>query len=138
MRYLLDTDTCSFLIDGRFVEVQQRALALPIDDLAISVITRSELRFGVELKKSNKLDRLVNSFLAEFQCLPWTARCADIHAVIRAQLQRSGSPIGGFDTLIAAHALALDVTLVTHNTRHFEKVPGLRLADWVNGRLQDD
>jgi len=133
VRYLLDTDTCSYLIDGRFVEVQQRALSLPINDLAISVITRSELRFGVELKKSYKLDRLVNSFLSEFQCLPWTASCADIHAAIRAQLQRSGSPIGGFDTLIAAHALALDMTLVTHNTRHFEKVPGLRLADWVNG-----
>ena len=132
MRYLLDTDTCSYLIDGRFVEVQQRALSLPINDLAISVITRSELRFGAELKKSIKLDRLVNRFLAEFQCLPWTASCADIHAAIRAQLQRSGSPIGGFDTLIAAHALALDMTLVTHNTRHFEKVPGLRLADWVS------
>ena len=82
------------------MEIQQRALALPIAELGLSVITRSELRFGVELRKSDKL---------------------------------SGSPIGGFDTLIAAHALALDMTLVTHNTRHFEKVPGLRLLDWVNG-----
>ena len=131
MRYLLDTDTCSYLIDGRFPEIQQRAL--PIAELGLSVITRSELRFGVELRKSDKLDRFVSSFLAEFACLPWTARCADIHAVIRAQLELSGSPIGGFNTLIAAHALALDMTLVTHNTRHFEKVPGLRLLDWVNG-----
>ena len=55
MRYLLDTDTCSYLIDGRFVEVQQRALSLPIDDLGISVITRSELRFGAELKNPTSL-----------------------------------------------------------------------------------
>jgi tRNA(fMet)-specific endonuclease VapC len=133
MRYLLDTDTCSYLISGRFPEVQQRSLALPITDLGISVITRTELRFGAELKGSNKLDRLVNYFLAEFESLPWTNSCADIHAEIRAKLQKSGTPICGFDTLIAAHALALNLTLITHNARHFEKVPGLRLEDWVNG-----
>ena len=113
--------------------MQQRALALPIAELGISVITRSELRFGAELKESTRLSRLVSHFLAEFACLPWTASCADVHAEIRAKLHKSGSPIGGFDALIAAHALALDVALITHNVRHFEKAPGLRLEDWVNG-----
>jgi tRNA(fMet)-specific endonuclease VapC len=132
VRYLLDTDTCSYLIDGRFPEVRQRALALPISEIGISVITRAELRFGVELKRSGKLDRLVSGFLAEFKCLPWTPSCADIHASIRAKLQKSGLPIGGFDTMIAAHAIALDVTLISHNLKHFGKVPGLQLEDWVN------
>ncbi len=132
MRYLLDTDTCSYLMDGRFPEVQQRLLAVAISEIGISVITRAELRFGVELKQSVKLDRLVTGFLAEFKSLPWTASCADVHAAIRAKLQKSGAPIGGFDTLIAAHAIALDATLISHNQKHFGKVPGLRLEDWVD------
>jgi tRNA(fMet)-specific endonuclease VapC len=133
VRYLLDTDTCSYLIDGRFPEVQQRVLAQPIGAFGISVITRAELRYGAELKGSIKLHRLVNGFLAEFESLSWTAHCADIHASLRAKLKNAGAPIGGFDTLIAAHALALNLTLISHNVRHFRKVPGLNVEDWVNG-----
>lgn len=106
MRYLLDTDTCSYLRDGQFPKVRQRALG-PLSDIGVSVITRAELRFGVELKQSGKLDRLVTGFLAEFKSLSWTASSADVHAAIRARLQKSGAPIGGIDTVIASHAIAL-------------------------------
>lgn len=86
-----------------------------------------------QLKGSIKLHRLVNCFLAEFESLTWSAQCADIHASLRSKLKNAGSPIGGFDTLIATHALALNLTLTTHNVRHFEKVPRLHVEDWVNG-----
>ena len=132
LRFLLDTDICSFLINCRFPEVRQQALRLPRASMGISAVTRAELRYGALLKGTGELRRLIEGFLEEFECRSWDSECADIHAEIHVHLKRTGAPAGANDTLIAAHALALDVTLVTHNTRHFEKVPGLRLADWVN------
>ncbi len=133
LRYLLDTDTCSFLINYKFPEVRQQALKLPRASMGISAVTRAELRYGALLKGSGELRRLIDGFLSEFECRSWDSECADTHAEILVYLKKTGAPAAANDTMIAAHAIALDVTLVTHNTRHFEKVPGLRLVDWVKG-----
>jgi tRNA(fMet)-specific endonuclease VapC len=133
LRYLLDTDTCSFLINHRFPEVRQQALKLPRAAMGISAVTRAELRYGAFLKGPGELRRLIEGFLTEFECHSWGSDCADVHGEIRVQLKKIGAPATALDTMIAAHAIALDVTLVTHNTRHFENVPGLRMVDWVKG-----
>jgi tRNA(fMet)-specific endonuclease VapC len=132
LRYLLDTDICSFLINGRFPEIEKRVQRLPRSAIGISNITRAELRYGALLKGSARLIKTLDSFLTEFESYSWDNECADIYAEIRVHLKKTGAPATANDTMIAAHARSLDVTLVTHNTRHFEKVPGLRLADWVN------
>jgi tRNA(fMet)-specific endonuclease VapC len=131
LRYLLDTDTCSFLINGRFPEVEHRIHKLPLVTIGISTVTRAELRYGALLKGSARLIQTVDVFLGQFENQSWDQACADVHAEIRAHLKKSGAPATALDTMIAAHAIALDVTLVTHNTRHFEKVPSLRMVDWV-------
>ncbi len=101
-------------------------------ELAISAITRAETQFGVALLQADdKRRRTIDLLLNEFPVLPWTAEAADRYGEIAARLQHSGQPIGHMDTQIAAHALVLDLPLVTHNTRHFKRVPGLKLEDWM-------
>ena len=73
----------------------------------------------------------IDLLLEQLPTLPWTQAAADVYGPLKMQLQSIGRPIGEMDTQIAAHALAEDLTLVTHNTRHFERIPGLRLEDWM-------
>lgn len=107
-------------------------LALQAQDLAISAITRAEVRYGAELMAADDKRRArIDLLLQDLPALPWTAAAADIYGEIKALLKRQGTPIGEMDTQIAAHALAEDLPLVTHNTRHFERIPGLKLEDWM-------
>lgn len=111
--------------------LDQRLRAARAGTLCISVITRSELLLGVALKpQAQTLARVVEQFLTTIPSLPWDDAAAAHFVRTTAQLQQAGTPIGTMDALIAAHALALDVVLVTHNTRHFSRVQGLRLEDW--------
>jgi tRNA(fMet)-specific endonuclease VapC len=132
--YMLNTDTASYAIRGTSSLLDQRLHATRPKDLCISVITRSELLFGVALNpQAHTLARVVDQFLAVVPSLPWDDTAAASYARSSAQLQRSGKPIGTMDALIAAHALAVDAVLVTHNTRHFSQVQGLKLEDWYIG-----
>ena len=81
----------------------------------------------IGVRRRRTIDLLIN----EFPVLPWTAQAADRDREIAALLHHSGQPIGHMDTQIAAHALVLDLPLVTHNMRHFKRVPGLKLEDWM-------
>ena len=133
IRYLLDTNIVSYFIkgvnDGLIVRMER---GFKTQNMAISAVTRAELRFGVEMMDANDRRRMrITLLLADLPALPWTAAAADRFGDIKAQLQRKGKPIGEFDTQIAAHALAEGLILVTHNTRHFERVPGLKLEDWM-------
>lgn len=74
---------------------------------------------------------LIDHFLLQLPSLPWTPRAADHYGALKDANRRNGTPIGEIDTQIAAHALAEGLTLVTHNTRHFDQVPGLKLLDWM-------
>lgn len=130
--YMLDTDIASFAIRGASSALDQRLRAAPPGELCISVITRGELLLGVALKPgSRNLARVVDQFLAAIPSLPWDDAAAAHFARSSALLQKAGRPIGAMDTLIAAHALACNAVLVTHNTRHFSCVEGLQLEDWL-------
>lgn len=133
--YMLDTDIASFVIRGASPALDRRLRAARVGNLCISVITRGELLLGVALKpESPNLARVVDQFLAAIPSLPWDDSAAAHFARSSAQLQRSGRPIGTMDTLIAAHALACNAVLVTHNTRHFSCVEGLRMEDWLGAK----
>lgn len=129
MRFLLDTDAVSFAIRGQG-RVHERLLACRPSEVGISAITVAELRFGAHKRGSRKLHRALDVFLQFVDELPFGSSAADIYGEIAVQLQSAGQPIGIFDTLIAAHSMALETTLVTHNIRHFTRIPGLDVIDW--------
>ncbi len=91
----------------------------------------AELRFGAEARRSQKLHRLIRSFVKDVAVLAFDELAADRFALVAATLARRGEPIGAFDTLMAAHALSLGLTVVTNNTKHFSRVPGLTVENWV-------
>lgn len=131
MLYLLDTDTGSYAIRGASAALDAALATAPPGSLAISAITRAELVFGLEKRGNPRaLARLVQGFMARVAVMPWDANAADHYAKLRAQLERRGTPIGQFDTMIAAHALSLNAVLVTNNRRHFQQVKALALENW--------
>jgi len=130
VRYLLDTNTASYVITGSMPRVRKRLLKLPIAEVGVSVITEAELRFGLaRLPAAVRLSLLVEEFLLRVEVLPWTSAAARHYAQIRAALERSGKPMGNMDILIAAQARAEEAVLVTHD-RVFGRVKGLKLEDW--------
>jgi tRNA(fMet)-specific endonuclease VapC len=130
MKYLLDTDSVSFALRGQG-EVAARIRAEKPSDLSISAITVAELRYGADRKGSRKLHRLIDTFAGAIEVASFDESAAVEFGRIGSLLADRGTPIGEFDVLIAAHAVALRRTLVTNNLRHFSKVPGLSLENWV-------
>ena len=129
-RFLLDADTISYALRGQG-RVAERLLQYPPSAIAISALTLAELAFGAERKKSTKLRRAIRSFVQELQVAEFDAVAAQRFATLAAELERDGTPIGILDTLVAAHALALGLTVVTNNTRHFSRVRGLKVENWL-------
>jgi predicted nucleic acid-binding protein len=132
VRYLLDTNIVSYFLRRSSAPLEGRvAQALAVHTVAISVLTRGELRYGQAAMKADDRRRgLIDQFLLQLPSLPWTDRAADLYGDIKAEHRRLGTPIGELDTQIAAQALAEGLVLVTHNTRHFDRVPGLPIEDW--------
>lgn len=133
LRFLLDTNVASYYLRRTSAALEARVSeALQMQTAAISVLTRAELRFGqAGLPSDDRRRGLIDHFLRLLPNLPWTPQAADAYGVLRDLHRRAGTPIGELDTQIAAHALAEGLTLVTHNTRHFERVPGLVVEDWM-------
>ncbi len=129
-RYMLDTDAVSFALRGQG-RVASRLLDHRPSELCMSSITLAELRFGAEVKRSRKLHRLIGTFVEGVAVAPFDQRAADTFAVVATALRSRGRPIGTFDTLMAAHALALGLTFVTNNLKHFARVAGLKAESWV-------
>lgn len=130
LRFMLDTDSVSYAIRG-FGRVGEKIVERRPSELCISAITLAELRFGVERRKSRKLDQAVAAFLSDIAVIPFDDVCAVTFGRIAAKLADGGVPIGEADTLIAAHALTLGLTLVTNNEKHFKRVAGLKIATWL-------
>lgn len=128
--YMLDTDTVSWALRGQGA-VPTRLLEHRPSQLCISSITLAELRFGADAKGSRKLHGLIDTFVLSVAVLPFDRAAADRFGPVANALARRGEPIGTFDTLIAAHALSLGLTLVTNNAKHFQRVAGLKTANWV-------
>ncbi len=129
--WMLDTDTCSYILRAYSSKVMARLDSVPRDSVAISAVVAAELRFGAERVKSRKLTALVDAWLEMFAIDAWDDAAARSYAKIRAALEAKGKPIGNLDLLIAAHAVSRRATLVTNNTRHFSQVPGLKLDNWI-------
>ena len=141
MRYLLDTDICSYVIRARhpglLARLQDHARAGA--DLSISAVTYAELRLGAERSAHTaRYDSAIGVFCSRLNgVLPWDRTAADAFASLQARLLRAGRPIGNNDAMIAAHALTLDRVLVTNNERHFSRVPGLPVENWVPTATDD-
>ncbi len=134
MKYLLDTNICIYLIKRKPPQVFQQFQIHSVGEIGVSAITVAELQFGVQ--KSQQItqnQRALQQFLLPLVCAPFDSQATVAYGEIRAALETQGTPIGPLDTLIAAHALSLNITLVTNNTREYSKVPGLQVVDWVNG-----
>ena len=132
MSYLLDTDTVSHLIRGSSPALIKRAMKLGSREAGISVITRDELADGAALKPLKAQLRVTfERILSALEVVPLGEDVALHYGEIKAALRAAGQPIGPNDLWIAAHARSLDRTLITHNIREFQRVPGLRVEDWV-------
>jgi len=131
IRYLLDTNICIYVINVRAPTVLARFLAHEIDGLGISAITASELYWGLCKSGSVRNRTTLDKFLSPLTVLDYDLNAAQHYGELRAYLEKQGTPIGPLDQQIAAHALALGITLVTNNVREFERVPGLRVENWV-------
>src|SRR5208283_116631 len=115
--WLLDTNTVSYVLRGTMPQVRQRLAKVPLSQVAISVITEAELRFGVARKPEAKgLKIAVEEFLLRAEILPWNSAAAHQYAHLRAALERAGQPMGNLDMMIAAQALAADAVLVTNDS----------------------
>ena len=128
--YMLNTDTCSYVIRGTS-DVLVGRVKNHRTRLCMSSITLAELLFGVAKKDSPWLAEAVTWLQQLVDVRPWTTEAAEYYAIIRKELELSGSPIGNMDMLIAAAAKAEKSCLVTNNTAHFSRIGNLRLENWL-------
>ena len=129
---MLDTNIVSHIMRYPSSAAAARMAEYKPDQLAISSVVLSELLFGASKASSKKLLAQVNFVLQTTAVLSFDDMAAAQYGDIRAHLERKGTPIGGNDIFIAAHALALDVTLITDNIREFSRVPDLRIENWLD------
>ncbi len=128
---LLDTNICTYIINakppGVFAHFERHRLG----DVVVSSVVASELAYGVAKSRSGTNRQALEMFLAPLEVLPFDERAVWVYGDLRAELERDGRSIGALDTMIAAHALSLDATLVTNNVREFSRVPRLNLENWA-------
>ena len=128
---MLDTNICIYAIKQRPPEVLAALRAQEVAGLGLSSVTVAELAFGVAKSGSARNQRALEQFLEPLEIADFDRSAALVYGRLRAALEAAGTPIGPLDTQIAAHALALGVTLVSNSQREFARVPGLRLEDWL-------
>ena len=127
--YLIDSDILIYLGRGQ-VSIQERMIRAGFSNCAMSEISQAELYVGAYKRGSNKLSALLAFMEATLSIIP-ISNAVKTYAKLRAQLELEGCSLKDMDLFIAATALANDYTLVTHNTRHFSRIPGLKLEDWM-------
>jgi tRNA(fMet)-specific endonuclease VapC len=129
--FMLDSDICIYLMSRCYPALVER-FAAATGRICVSAIVMAELIFGAEKsdRPQQSLATTIN-FLEGLLVVPFTPEAARHHGEIRAYLERAGTPCGGIDMLIGAHARSLDLTLVTKNRREFDRMPGVRVENWV-------
>jgi tRNA(fMet)-specific endonuclease VapC len=129
---MLDTDTCSYVMRRSSLPVLRRLKSVPINDVCMSVVTKSELLYGAAVSPRRSHDAAaVTAFLTHLEVLDFPDIAASHYAEIRADLKRRGVPIGANDLFLAAHARSLGLVLVTNNTAEFSRVKGLTIENWT-------
>ena len=132
MPYLLDTNICIYIIKKKPQSVIAEFNSIEPGEVAVSMITVSELYYGARKSANPETNLLaLNKFLLPFSIFDFDLAAANSYSIIRTELESKGTPIGPLDTLIAAHAISLDYTLVTNNEREFNRVSGLHVENWV-------
>jgi tRNA(fMet)-specific endonuclease VapC len=132
IRYMLDTDTCISLLKARPEKITRKLSRLPVEDVGISSVVSAELWYGVALSEKKKQNEAaLRDFLDFVKVLDWPAGACPSYGRIRAHLRKKGTPIGAIDLLIASHASFLNAVLVTNNTREFDRVPDLKVENWL-------
>src|SRR5690348_12528488 len=133
MRWMLDTDTCIAVIKKHSVALK-KLRGKSVGQVGISSITLGELAFGAEKSsRSSQAHEALDEFLVALEVAGFDDASSMTYGKVRASLERQGKPIGPLATLIGSHALEIDAVLVTHNTREFSGIDGLRLEDWTQG-----
>ena len=132
MKFMLDTNTCIYIIKQKPPDVIERFIQTEISQIGISSITLSELFYGVSKSSKPKQNQIaLMQFVAPLEILPYNDEAAQYYGDLRAHLEKQGSPIGSLDMLIAAHALSIACTLVTNNEKGFIRIPNLKIDNWV-------
>lgn len=131
MRFLLDTNVLSDLVRNPQGQCAARIAVVGERNVCTSIMVASELRYGALKRNSARLTRQVEAVLGAIEVAAYESPADAIYARIRTRLETAGTPIGGNDLLIASHAMALDLTLVTANEREFARVRGLRIENWL-------
>jgi tRNA(fMet)-specific endonuclease VapC len=128
----LDTDACSLIIRSGSKRLDARVREIPPREVCISSVTRAELLYGLARKpEATRLAELVQAFMGRVRSLAWSNDAATHYAQIRAFLESKGEAIGNMDQMIAAHARSTAIPLVTGNARHFKRIPGLEVLNWL-------
>ena len=131
-QYMLDTDTCSYIMKRSSEVLLRRLRRTPISDVCVSVITKAELLYGVEISPRRQQDNTaLSAFLQHVDVLDFPDEASVDYANIRAHLKKIGQMIGANDLLIAAHARCLGLTLVTNNVAEFRRVRDLPMENWT-------
>lgn len=128
---LLDTNICIYIINQRPAAVLQRFRDYSLGEIGVSSVVAAELAYGVAKSGSARNQDALEMFLAPLEILPFDDRAVWAYGKLRANLEKIGQAIGSMDTMIAAHAVSMNATLVTNNTREFSRVQGLKLENWV-------
>jgi tRNA(fMet)-specific endonuclease VapC len=131
MRFLLDTNIVSDLVRHPRGKISGRISEVGEEDVCTSIIVAAELRYGSTKKNSSRLTAQLEAVLGAIEVLALEAPVDTVYGVIRARLEQIGQPIGANDLLIAAHALSLDLTLITDNEREFLRIDDLRVENWL-------
>lgn len=131
MIYMLDTDTVSFIV-RKDAAVIRNLIKHEDDEICISSITYAEIFYGLEKKGSTRLFNEVSSIIGKMSIIAFDESQSELYGKIRLELEKSGTPLGNMDMLIAAAALASSAVLVSHNKKHFSKIKRLKTEDWKN------
>jgi len=129
MIYMLDTDTISNVV-REHPPVIKKLIKHENDEICISALTSAELFYGLEKKNSQRLFDEVRSVIGKCTIVDFDASQSELYGKIRVELEKSGAPLGNMDLLIAAAAISTGAILVSHNTKHFSKIKGLKTEDW--------
>lgn len=133
MRVMLDTNICIALIKQKPVNVVRKFNDFKVGEICISTVTLAELRYGVAKSQfQEKNQAALDDFILPLEIAEFDETAANCYGVLRASLERKGSPIGAMDLMIGAHALSQNLTMVTNNVREFNRIPKLVVVDWFN------
>jgi len=132
MKYLIDTNICIYMMNKRPAEIIKKFKQFELGEIGISIITVSELQYGVAKSTYRKKNEVrLEEFLAPFEILTYDQTAAKVYGDIRFQLEKRGQPIGPLDLLIAAHAISQDMVLITNNEKEFRRIKKLKIDNWT-------